>query len=285
MEVLIVGAGAMGRWIGDVLDASIAITDLDEATARDAAAAIDARAVPLEPAPDEPAFDVVCLAVPMGVIEAAVEAHAPRAEGAVVDVAGVMEPALDAMADHAPGLEHCSLHPLFAPERAPGSVAVVTRSAGPLTDAILDDVADAGNALVETTAAEHDGAMASVQAAAHASVLAFALTAKPVPTAFETPLFAALREQIERLAAGTPRVYADIQAEFDGAESVAAAAERIASADHDELEALIEAVGDEWAPAGAVSGPTDDERRAETDADEIDDLGDPEALFGGEETR
>ncbi|ELZ12605.1 prephenate dehydrogenase [Halovivax asiaticus JCM 14624] len=261
MDVLVVGAGAMGRWIADVLDADVAVADVDEAVARKTAAAVDAQVVPLDPATgtgeadgdaDGPSaeFDVVCLAVPMALVEEAVATHANRARGAIVDVTGVMEPALEAMAEHAPDLEHCSLHPLFAPERAPGSVAVVTEGRGPLTDGILADLEAAGNDLVETTAAEHDAAMESVQAATHAAVLAFGLAAERVPSTFETPVYAALREQVERLTGGTPRVYADIQARFDGSTSVAAAAERVASADHDELEAIVAELGDRWAGDG-----------------------------------
>ncbi|MFC3957125.1 prephenate dehydrogenase/arogenate dehydrogenase family protein [Halovivax cerinus] len=261
MEVLVVGAGAMGRWIADVLDADVAVADVDEAVARETAAAVDARVVPLDPATgigeaagdaDGPSadFDVVCLAVPMPLVEEAVVAHADRARGAIVDVTGVMAPALDAMTEHAPDLERCSLHPLFAPERAPGSVAVVTDEGGPLIDAILTDLEAAGNDLVETTAAEHDATMESVQAATHAAVLAFGLTADPVPQEFETPVYAALREQVERMAGGTPRVYADVQARFDGAAAVAAAAERVASADHDELDVILAGLRDRWGADG-----------------------------------
>jgi len=233
--------------------------------AQETAAAVGGRVAPLEPVAGTAAangetdneadgaaaeFDVVCLAVPMGLVEEAVVAHADRARGAIVDVTGVMEPALAAMADHAPDLEHCSLHPLFAPERAPGSVAVVAENRGPLTDAMLADLEAGGNDLVETTASEHDAAMDSVQAATHAAVLAFGLAAERVPSTFETPVYAAMREQVERLAGGTPRVYADIQARFEGASDVAAAAERVASADHDELETIVAELGDRWADDG-----------------------------------
>ncbi|WP_254862190.1 prephenate dehydrogenase/arogenate dehydrogenase family protein [Halovivax gelatinilyticus] len=244
MEVCIVGAGAMGRWLAETLDADLAIADVDETRARETAAAVGGRTVPLEP--DGDTYDAVCLAVPMGEVEAAIATQAVRVDGAIVDVAGVMEPVLTAMDEYAPAVEHCSLHPLFAPERAPGSIAVVTRSAGPATRAILADLETAENELVETTPAEHDGAMERVQAAAHAAVLAFAAAAEPVPEAFETPLYEGLREQVERIGAGTPRVYADVQDRFDGADAVAEAAGRIAEADHDELVSLIEDATATW---------------------------------------
>ncbi|MFC4246452.1 prephenate dehydrogenase/arogenate dehydrogenase family protein [Natribaculum luteum] len=250
MEVLIVGAGAMGRWFASAVDATIAFTDVDDEAAATAAAAVDGDAVPLE---GDDRFDVVCLAVPMGHVEAAIENHAPRASEALLDVSGVMEPALEAMATHAPDLERVSLHPLFAPERAPGSIAVVRDEGGPATDALLADLETRGNDLVETTAAEHDAAMESVQAAAHTAVLSFALAADAVPSAFETPIYEGLRELTEQVTEGTPRVYADIQATFDGADAVAEAAARIADADDEAFESLYREAASRWHPDGPTA--------------------------------
>ena len=246
MDVLIVGAGTMGRWFGDVVDGSVAFADVDEDAAARAAERAGGRVAPIEPSTDEESFDVVCIAVPMGHVAETIARQAGRADGAIVDVTGVMEPALEAMATHAPERERLSLHPLFAPDRAPGSIAVVRAAEGPLTDAVLAALEDAGNELVETTAAEHDTAMESVQAAAHASVLAFALAAARVPKGFETPIYAQLRGLAERMSAGTPRVYADIQAEFDGADAVATAADRIADADPGEIESLLREAAADW---------------------------------------
>ncbi len=275
MHVLIVGAGAMGRWIGETLvstdrDGSdtVALTfaDVDPDAAREAAASIegDARAVPasdsgLDPldAAADPGLtvDVVCLAVPMPHVEAAVERYGPLAERAVIDVAGVMATPLEAMATHTPGLERVSLHPLFAPERAPGSIATVTAAAGPTSDRILGALEVAGNRLVETTAAEHDRAMESVQSAAHAAVLAFALAADPVPEGFETPIFAELEQLTHYVTDGTPRVYRDIQQTFDGADAVADAAQRIADAEDEAFDDLYRAARERWAGADRLQEP------------------------------
>lgn len=249
MDVLIVGAGDMGRWFGDAIatEAAVAFADIDSAAAEDAAAAVDGRAVSLE---TDERFDAVCLAVPMTGIEAAVEAHASTATTALLDVSGVMEPALEAMATHAPDCERTSLHPLFAPERAPGSIAVVRDEPGPLSATILEALERRGNELVETTATEHDEAMESVQSAAHAAVLSFALAAETVPEGFETPIYEGLRELVEQVTDGTPRVYADIQGAFDGADDVATAASRIAEANPDEFESLYRDARDRWHEGG-----------------------------------
>lgn len=230
MDLLIVGAGTMGRWFGHVMagTASVAFTDVNETAAREAAAELDADVVSL--AADQQ-FDAVCFAVPMSACEGSIAEHAHKARQAVLDVTGSMTGPLDAMARHAPERERASLHPLFSPENAPGNVAVVTDAPGPTIDAILDDLSDAGNALVETTAAEHDELMETVQAKAHTAILAFALAGEDVPDGFSTPVFEALENLVEQVASSTPHVYAEIQEAFDGAEEVAAAARRIADAD------------------------------------------------------
>lgn len=274
MEVLIVGAGSMGRWVAESLDARVAFADVDGSAAEAAAEALGGRAVALESeAGERDAFDAVCLAVPMTHVGAAVEAHAPRADRAMLDVTGVMGPALEAMATHAQELERASLHPLFAPERAPGSIAVVRGRSGPVTDRLLADLEACGNDVFETDAATHDEAMESVQAAAHAAVFSFALAAERTPPAFATPVYEALADLAETVTGGTPRVYADIQDTFDGAEAVAEAADAIAAADRDDLEALYREASERWQPrASEDPAATDrgsaDEASRETSSDD-----------------
>ncbi|MDS0473991.1 prephenate dehydrogenase/arogenate dehydrogenase family protein [Natrinema sp. 1APR25-10V2] len=263
MDVLIVGAGSMGTWFGDAIDARVSFADVDGDAAAAAAERVDGSVADLE---GGRTYDVVCLAVPMAHVTGAIAEQADRAERAIVDVSGVMEPALEAMERHAPDLERVSLHPLFAPERAPGSIAVVRDRSGPATDDLLASLAARGNELLETTAADHDEAMETVQAATHAAVLSFALAAESVPDGFETPIYEELRRLARQVTAGTPRVYADIQATFDGADAVADAAADIAAADSEELEALYREAAANW-----HGGSDADERDAddgETDRDE-----------------
>lgn len=263
MDVLIVGAGTMGTWLGGAVDADVTFADVDPDAAAAAADAVGGDVTDLQ---GTERYDVVCVAVPMPHVVETVADHAERADRAVIDVSGVMGPPLEAMGRHASTIERASLHPLFAPDRAPGSIAVVRDDPGPATDTVLESLAARGNDLVETTAAEHDAAMESVQAATHAAVLAFALAAEPAPDGFETPIYAGLRSLVERMAAGTPRVYADVQRTFDGADAVADAAERIATADHAEVESLLHEAAERWAtgtdPADQLpdSGGDRDER-------------------------
>jgi prephenate dehydrogenase len=258
-SLLIVGAGAVGRWIAGVLACEdTAFCDTDPQVASEAAAAVGGRVV--EPDSEE-RFDVVAVAVPISAATDAIATHTPRAERAIVDVTGTMGEPVAAMAEHAPDLEGLSLHPLFAPEHAPGTVAMVTDAAespggddddrenGDESD--IDSVAAeieaalraAGNEPFVTTPAEHDRAMRTVQARTHAAVLAFALAAEPVDERFHTPVSRALSQIATRVTRGDPEIYAEIQATFEGSEGVAAAVARLADADPREFEALYHEAG------------------------------------------
>ncbi|SFG10833.1 prephenate dehydrogenase [Halopelagius inordinatus] len=239
MEVLVVGAGAMGRWVGETVAAAfdVAYADRDPEAAETAAADSEARAVALDTGES---FDAVCLAVPISAVGEAVETHASKAERAVVDVTGVMDGPIASMRAAAPDRERVSLHPLFAPENAPGNVAVVADAPGPVSDAILGAVADADNHVFETTAGEHDAAMETVQSGAHAAILAYALAAEDVREEFATPISAGLDELVSAVTAGTPRVYREIQQSFPGADRVADAARRVAEAEGEAFDDLYE---------------------------------------------
>ncbi|MFD1526131.1 prephenate dehydrogenase, partial [Halolamina salina] len=130
-----------------------------------------------------------------------------------------------------PDRERASLHPLFAPERAPGNVALVADAVGPTLSPLLDALRAAGNELFETTPAEHDEAMSTIQAKSHAAVLAWALAGDDVREEFHTPVSAGLRDLAATVTDGEARVYADIQDAFGGADAVADAAREIADAD------------------------------------------------------
>jgi prephenate dehydrogenase len=235
MNLLIVGAGAMGRWVADTVDADVAFLDRDADTAETAAEAVDGRVVPVD---TEERFDAVCLAVPMSAVIDTIELYAPLAKRAVFDITGVMAAPVAAMREHAPDRERVSFHPLFAPRNAPGNVAVVADESGPVTDAVREDMTATDNHVFETTIEEHDEAMETVQAGAHTAVLAYALAAGDVREEFATPVSAGLRDLVETVTDGSPTVYAEIQSIFDGADDVAAAAAQIAAADDDEFERL-----------------------------------------------
>ena len=244
MDLLVVGAGEIGRWIADTvsaeespIDPTVAFADRDPAVAADAAAAREAETVSVD---GDTRHDAVCLAVPMSAVPAAVEQYAPRADRAILDVSGEMSSAIAAMREHASDLERASYHPLFAPPRVPGNVAVVADAGGPVVDGISAAIEAGGNDVFETTPEEHDAAMETVQAGAHAAVLAWRLAGDEVREEFHTPVSAALDEVADTVTEGSPAVYAEIQRAFDGADDVAAAAREIADADSEAFAALYE---------------------------------------------
>jgi len=243
MDMLVVGAGEMGRWLAHTLDRPVAVTDVDAAVAEQVADTLDeTRAVPADTGET---FDVVCLAVPISVVEDAVERYAPNADRAMCDVSGVMTGPVEAMRAALPDRERVSLHPLFAAANAPGNVAVVADAPGPATDALRTDLTAAGNRLFETTAAEHDAAMETVQASAHTAILAYALAAADVREEFATPVSAALDDLVGTVTGGTPQVYREIQETFEGADRVADAARRVAEAEGDGFDELYREAGTE----------------------------------------
>ena len=265
MEVLVVGAGAMGRWAGGTLGAAfdVVFADRDPEAASAAADAIGGRAVALD---TTEAFEVVCLAVPISAVADAVAAHADQASQAMIDVTGVMAAPVTAMRENLPDRERVSLHPLFAPENAPGTVAVVYDSPGPATERVLDVIADAGNRTFETDPEEHDTAMETVQAGAHTAILAYALAAADVREEFATPVSQELTDLVETVTGGTPRVYREIQESFEGAEAVADAARQVADADGDAFEQLYADAG-RLLGQGPASGDRDRDPDRGVDAD------------------
>lgn len=241
MDVLIVGAGDVGRWVATMVDGRVAFADRDGAAASAAAEAVDgATVVPLD---GEESFDLVCVAVPMAAATAVLEAQAGRADAAVVDFTGSMAGPLATMAAVAPDRERVSYHPLFAPAHAPGRIAVATGDSGPTTAALETAMTEAGNELIRVGPEDHDEAMVTIQGRAHAAILAFGLAADDVPSALATPVFEELDALRRRVTGGSPGVYADIQAVFDGAEDVGEAARRIAEADRETFAALYEDAG------------------------------------------
>lgn len=228
METLILGAGTMGRWVGQLELDPVTFVDVDPEAAVTAAEATPGAQSAQTVAGS---YDLVCVAVPMSGVRTAIESASGVDAAAIVDVTGVMKTPLEALAEYHPEAQRASFHPLFAPANAPGNVAAVVDAGGQYVDRFVAALEDAGNTVFETTATEHDRAMETIQAAAHTAVLAYGLAAESVPAEFETPISRTLESLRTQLTDGNPEVYAEIQAQFDGANRVAAAAAELAAAD------------------------------------------------------
>ncbi len=148
----------------------------------------------------------------MPVAETAIDEFAPWATAPSLRTGELGGPSRHAGRE--PDGQRLSLHPLFAPENAPGNVAVVADALGPDATAVVDAIAAAGNNCFETTVSEHDEAMETVQASAHAAVLAFAMAAATCPTSsdadFGRPVRPCRAGDRRRLA-GVRRYPADIR--------------------------------------------------------------------------
>ncbi len=242
MNALVVGAGAMGQWVGEILQSleqqpAVSFVDTETATAKEAAASIGGDAVTAEPTDS---FDIVAVAVPIPVVGDAIRQYGHLATDGILDVSGVMGEPVAEMERVAPDCERASYHPLFAPENEPGNIPVVSENEGAVIAALNDALTARNNHVFETTADQHDSAMETVQARTHAAVLAFALASEEVSPVFHTPISSELSRLAKQVTSGESRVYADIQETFDGATDVAAAAEQIAQADREAFQELYE---------------------------------------------
>lgn len=240
MNLLVVGAGAMGRWFAESTREEFDDLAFVDTYVEAASAAAESMNASVSSPSDDDTFDLVCIAVPLPAATAVVEEYAHRVDGAICDVTGSMAGPVEAMNTHCPEAERLSLHPLFSAENAPGTVAAVEENDGKTVASVHDSLLASGNRLVDTTPEEHDDAMETVQARAHAAVLAFALAAESIPAKFQTPVSAGLFDLVSQVTDGDPRVYADIQEAFEGADDVAAAAREIAEADGETFEELYE---------------------------------------------
>lgn len=240
MDILIVGAGAMGQWFATHVTGSVTFADVDQSAAQEAAAEHDGEVFHQNTA-KEHGYDLVCIAVPMSAVGEAIEAYGPYAREAIVDVTGVMELPLQAMKAICPDIQRASFHPLFAPENAPGNIPTVIDQDGPIISSIIEWFESQENKIIQTTAEEHDAAMESIQAAAHTAVIAYGLAVDDVPDGYETPISNTLDELVTQVTTGNPDVYLEIQQMFDGADRVAEMAQQIATADREKFVELYHA--------------------------------------------
>lgn len=245
MRTLIVGAGTMGAWFGELIGewASVAYTDLDSDRAHRTADSQNVEAVRLDNVTEN---DIITFAVPLHATVSAIEDFGHLASRAIIDLSGSMAEPLQAMRSLDTDCELLCLHPLFAPENAPGNVPMVTENSGPIEDRITELLQDHGNTPFQTTAAEHDAAMQVVQAQVHLVILAYADAAKPVSSKFHTPISRQLTALTRSVLDGDSRVYADIQAQFAGAEDIATSASYLASANTDQFKETYSRLASKW---------------------------------------
>ncbi len=263
ISVLVVGgAGAMGTLLVGLLgqqpDVALTVVDLPVVRASGPAPGEPTSLRWLEadievPGPELLAAlagaEVVILALPEAVAErAAATVFCSVHSGAlIVDTLSVKTGWFSQIALHLdttrPHPEVLSINPMFAPALgfAGRGVAVVSIQDGPLSVWFCDLMGRWGADLVVMGQTEHDRCMASIQAATHASVLAFGLAMSALGHDLDrlwpalTPPHRTMLSLAARMGAGDAHVYHDIQhanpfaaearqAVADGLRSVAEAA-------------------------------------------------------------
>jgi prephenate dehydrogenase len=218
------GAGSVGSLFCRVFAPAGEVVTVDEHPAGPRCVCGDVT----RPAPDVCAeiaeADVVLLALPEATCEAAIAAVARemKAGALLADTCSVKETVTTLLADAADrhNLEACSVNPMFAPALDPAGrpVASVTIRGGPRTQLLHDLLARAGMRLVPVTVTEHDRLTAVMQAATHASVLAFGQVLVQEDCDVEKlvrlapPPHLTMLSLLARMVSGSPEVYWDIQA-------------------------------------------------------------------------
>jgi 4-amino-4-deoxyprephenate dehydrogenase len=165
--------------------------------------------------------DLVLLAVHEAV---ALKAVAPvtrlmRPGALLADTLSVRTGMAEALAAHAPDIEHVGLNPMFAPAAGMTGrpvAAVVTRD-GPGVSALLRLIERGGGRTVRLTPEEHDRTSAATQALTHAVIVSFGLALARLGVDIRTlsatapPPHLTLLSLLARVIGGSPEVYEDIQ--------------------------------------------------------------------------
>jgi len=202
------GKGAMGRFVGDVfrsLGHELLISDVDTSMTPEEAAR---------------AADLVVVSVPIAVTEEVIRRVGPcvRPEAGLMDVTSLKEAPVAWMLESTEA-EVIGGHPMFSPavESIHRQVVVLCRARG---DAWADWVKRAlesqGAEVVETTPAEHDRAMAVIQALRHAATIAFGKTLADLGVdihetlRFTSPIYRLELIMVGRLFSQDPELYADL---------------------------------------------------------------------------
>ncbi|MFE6054259.1 prephenate dehydrogenase/arogenate dehydrogenase family protein [Kitasatospora sp. NPDC056446] len=229
-SVVIGGAGQVGRLFTELLSGAGAVTVIDP-RARPGSAPAGVRLIAEEAGGPRAATraalaaaGTVVLALPesaaLAVVAPVAAAMGPGA--LLVDTLSVKtaiaERVLVLAARH--GLEALGVNPMFGPALGfPGRpVAAVPLRPGARTDRFLALLAGAGARVVRLDAGRHDRAVASMQAATHAAVLAFGQALAvlgpeaDVLVGLAPPPHLVMLALLARICSGEPEVYWDVQA-------------------------------------------------------------------------
>lgn len=227
--ILVLGAnGALGRCLTALLtSAGHRVTGLDLAPGPDAALAGAAYLCCDLGSPTDAArsalgsadWVLACLPehVLLDALDTLVALMAPRA--LLIDTLSIKSPLAARIADLRDDLEYLGINPLFAPDVgfAGQNVVTIEQRGGPLGQAFVSHLQSWGARVVSMSAEQHDRAMAAVQVATHAAVLAFGMalgaSSYELDTVWDvtTPPHRVLLALFARMMSASPEVYWEIQ--------------------------------------------------------------------------
>jgi prephenate dehydrogenase len=214
MEVLVIGAGAMGGWFARLFKSwgwKVWVTDIDCRKSATLAKELDVEVG------DEilPQADLVLVAVPISSTPTVVrEVGGRMKKGALLmEVSSVKEQVISVMKElKSCQIELVALHPLFGPG-ATGvkgeRFAFIPVKTGKLFKEVRRKLEKEGATLIKVDAEKHDLIMARVQALTHLLLLLYLQTCEKGE--FQTHLSASLLELAKAMLAGNPSIYYEIQ--------------------------------------------------------------------------
>jgi len=219
---VIVGAGAVGRMLGAMLERhGIAVAFFDRTPAGGVSAG-DACSPDASLSLAGAAADVIVLALPESALETALPAMAAvaRPDALIVETASVKTPLEAVKRNMLADREILGINPMFAPSvgARDQAIALVRQCSGVASDTFASLLVAEGAILVDMDAERHDRKAAAMQAMAHAAILTFAGALAHSGESLDEllriapPPFRILATLTARLLSQSREIYWDIQA-------------------------------------------------------------------------
>ncbi len=222
MKVVVIGAGAMGRWLANFAKQNlgeVTVADISSAKARKVASELGVESKPVEEAAAE--AELLLIAVPISKTPEVVKSLAKIApKGALlVDVTSVKSDVVEVMQEIKTSIELVSIHPLFGPGavsiKDKDIIVIPVRGEKRYMD-LKNQLVGLGARVTEMDAEKHDRLMAIIQCMTHFVLLVYLTAIKSMKglkyaKKFRTPMFAELTSLAKAVLAGNPEVYGELQ--------------------------------------------------------------------------
>lgn len=221
MNIAIVGAGDMGKWLAGVFKkiGGVTISDIRAERAGRAASALDILAMPAGEAVRE--ADLILIAIPISKTPDAVKSlsRIVKRGALLVDVASVKTDVVKAMRSVRRKVELVSLHPLFGPGAASikgKDIVAIPVRAGDRYQELKRTLEMMGARITEMDEREHDQIMAVTQCLTHFVLIAYLKAIKSIKwmkqaEKLSTPMFSSFISLVKAILAGNPDLYGELQ--------------------------------------------------------------------------